>query len=88
MAQTVTLDFIIFVSTPQKHRQPVHVSLKHEQDLEREESDQDPDEVEELRVASDMERDKDDYDVAEREEEMKEELKCWLRTEHVTELSS
>ena len=44
--------------------------------------------MEELRVDSDMERDKDDYDVDEREEEMKEEPKCWLRTEHVTEFCS
>ena len=67
---TVTLDFIIFVSIPQKHRQPVHVSLKHDQDLEgeEEESDQDLDEVEELRVDSDMERDKDAEDEADREE--------------------
>ena len=86
MAQTVTLDYIILISIPQKHRQPVHVSLKHDQDLERE--DLDPDEVEELRVDIDMERDKDDYDVAEREEEVKEEPKCWLRTKHVTEFCS
>ena len=38
-------------------------------------SDKDQDEVEELRVDSNMERDKEDYDVAEREEEMKEEPK-------------
>ena len=75
----MTLDFIILISIPLKHRQPVHVSLKHNQDLEREETDLDPDELEELRVDSDMQRDKDDYDVAEMEEEMKEEPKCWLR---------
>ena len=32
-----------------------------------------------------MERDKDDYDIAKMEEEMKEEPKCWPRTEYVTE---
>ena len=71
LAQTVTLEFIILISIPQKHRKPFHVSLKYGQDLE--ESNEDPDEVEELRVDSDMETDKDDYDEAEREEEMKEE---------------
>ena len=47
---------------------------------ERDERDENRDVVEELRVDSDMQRDKDDYDEAEREEEMKEEPKCWLRT--------
>ena len=43
-------------------------------------SNKDPDEVEELRVDSDMEKYKDDYDEAEREEEKMEEPKCWFRT--------
>ena len=45
-------------------------------------SDKDQDEVEELRVDSNMERDKDDYDEAEKEEEMNEEPKSWLRIRH------
>ena len=52
--------------------------------LEREESDEDPDEVEELRVDSNFENHRDDdegdYENYYRREEMKEKPKCWIWT--------